>query len=62
MAVIRFIHSADWHLGKSLHEHALLEDQRKVLWDLIRLIEEENPIFWSWPEMSLTALSLLRRP
>jgi exonuclease SbcD len=45
MAAIRFIHSADWHLGKSLHEHALLEDQRKVLWDLIRLIEEENPDF-----------------
>jgi exonuclease SbcD len=42
---IKFIHTADWHLGKNLHEHRLLEDQRKVLWDLLDLIDRESPDF-----------------
>ncbi|GEM_PF-6992420 len=28
---MRFIHTADWHIGKKLHGYDLLEDQRAII-------------------------------
>lgn len=40
---MKFIHTADWHLGRSFHEKNLVEDQRAVLGQLVDLIREEKP-------------------
>lgn len=40
---MKFIHTADWHLGKIVHGVHMTEDQRHVLWQLIDVIEEEKP-------------------
>ncbi len=38
-----FLHSSDWHLGKSLFAKSLLEDQRAALDELTFIIESERP-------------------
>lgn len=40
---MRFIHTADWHLGRILHGHSLLEDQRHALDQLIDLAATLRP-------------------
>jgi exonuclease SbcD len=40
---MRFIHTADWHLGKALREWRLIEDQRYALAQLVKLAEERRP-------------------
>ena len=40
---MKFIHTADWHLGRTFHESNLIEDQEHVLNELIKLIVEEKP-------------------
>ncbi|MEO6950332.1 MAG: exonuclease SbcCD subunit D [Polyangia bacterium] len=40
---MRFLHTADWHLGRSLHMHALVEDQAHVLEQLVQLVREVKP-------------------
>jgi exonuclease SbcD len=40
---LKFIHTADWHLGKLVHGVYMTEDQRNVLDQFVRLIEEEEP-------------------
>ncbi len=40
---MRFIHTSDWHLGKVLKEQSLLEDQRYMLEQLVKITEEEKP-------------------
>ncbi|MET1031020.1 exonuclease SbcCD subunit D [Domibacillus tundrae] len=40
---MKFIHTADWHLGKMVHGISMIEDQRFILQGLIRLIERERP-------------------
>ncbi|MBT4012347.1 MAG: exonuclease SbcCD subunit D [Planctomycetaceae bacterium] len=40
---MKFIHTADWHLGRSFHEVNLVEDQEYILAELIVLIEKEKP-------------------
>ncbi|EIJ79721.1 nuclease SbcCD, D subunit [Bacillus methanolicus MGA3] len=43
MAVLKFIHTADWHLGKLVHGVYMTEDQREVLRQFVELVEEEKP-------------------
>jgi len=38
---MKFIHTSDWHLGRQLHNHSLLDDQRHVLNQIIALAEVE---------------------
>jgi len=38
---MKFIHTSDWHLGRHFHQHSLLEDQIKVLDQLLAYIEQE---------------------
>lgn len=40
---MRFLHTADWHLGRVYHGVSLLEDQARVLQDFIRLADEVRP-------------------
>ena len=40
---MRFIHTADWHLGKTLKGMPLLEDQQYILKEFLRLVEDCKP-------------------
>lgn len=40
---MKFIHTADWHLGKLVQGVYMTEDQRHVLNQLIEVIEQEKP-------------------
>lgn len=40
---MRFLHTADWHLGLSLHGVSMIEDQRHVLNQLIEIVRCEKP-------------------
>jgi len=40
---MRFIHTADWHLGRIFHNVSLLEDQNYILKQLIKMIEQNKP-------------------
>lgn len=40
---MKFIHTADWHLGKLVHGIYMTEDQRYLLNQLIGIIDEEKP-------------------
>ena len=35
---MKLLHTADLHLGKSLHEMSLLHDQKKILGDIVRIL------------------------
>lgn len=39
---MKLLHTADWHLGKSLYDFSLLEDQRHMLNSLLALLEGER--------------------
>ncbi|MGE7121733.1 exonuclease SbcCD subunit D [Peribacillus sp. NPDC046944] len=40
---MKFIHTADWHLGKIVHGVHMTDDQRHALLQFIEIIEEEKP-------------------
>lgn len=40
---MKFIHTADWHLGKLVHGIYMTEDQRSVLQQFVQLVEKERP-------------------
>lgn len=40
---MKILHTADWHLGKWLQGISLLDDQRHMLWELLRVIDEQSP-------------------
>lgn len=40
---MKFIHTSDWHIGKSIHEINLLEDQKIVLKKFLKIIDDEKP-------------------
>ncbi|MGE7878042.1 exonuclease SbcCD subunit D [Peribacillus muralis] len=40
---MKFIHTADWHLGKIVHGVHMTEDQRDALLQFVNIVEEEKP-------------------
>ncbi|OZS76836.1 hypothetical protein CF394_14190 [Tetzosporium hominis] len=40
---MKILHTADWHLGKWLQGISLLDDQRHMLWEMLRVIDEQRP-------------------
>ena len=40
---MRFLHTADWHLGKTLKGAPLIDDQRFILDQILSIIDELNP-------------------
>lgn len=39
---MRFLHTADWHIGKKLYGYDLLEDQRYILDQILALVENQS--------------------
>ena len=39
---MRFLHTADWHIGKKLQGYDLIEDQRHVLSSILNIAKEEK--------------------
>ena len=39
---MRFIHTSDWHLGKTLEGHSRIEEQIKCCEDFINIVNENN--------------------
>lgn len=39
---MKFAHLSDLHLGKRLHQFSLIEDQKYILDEIVRLLEKEN--------------------
>ena len=40
---MRFIHTADWHLGRLFHGVHLTEDQRYALMQFVELVRDSKP-------------------
>lgn len=40
---MKFIHTADWHLGKIVHGIYMTENQRDMLQQFLQIVEEEKP-------------------
>ncbi|WP_024614065.1 exonuclease SbcCD subunit D [Clostridium sp. Ade.TY] len=40
---MKIIHTSDWHIGKIVNEFSMIEDQKYMLENLIKLIDEEKP-------------------
>jgi exonuclease SbcD len=40
---MKFIHLSDLHLGKRVSEYSMLEDQRYILTEILRIADEERP-------------------
>lgn len=40
---MKIIHTADWHLGKLVHQLHMTEDQSYILDEFIKLVEDEQP-------------------
>ena len=40
---MKLIHTADWHLGKSLEGHSRLIEQKEFIEEFIAIVEDENP-------------------
>jgi hypothetical protein len=59
---MKFIHTSDWHLGRRLGEHALLDDQRVFCDCLVELAVDEGPNWWSSLATSTTETCPPRRP
>ena len=41
--IMKLLHTADWHLGRYFKNYSLLEDQARVLQQLVEIIEAERP-------------------
>ena len=39
---MRFLHTADWHIGKKLNDFDLLEDQQAVFEQLVETAEQHK--------------------
>ena len=40
---MKLIHLSDLHLGKRVNEFPMLDDQKYILWEILRIIEQERP-------------------
>lgn len=40
---MKILHTADWHLGRYLHNFPLIDEQRFILEQLIQIVREEQP-------------------
>ncbi|MFT9056526.1 MAG: metallophosphoesterase, partial [Ethanoligenens sp.] len=40
---MRFLHTADLHIGKRVGEYSLIEDQTYILSQILQIIDQEQP-------------------
>ena len=60
---MKFIHTADWHLGKLLKEHSMTEDQAWLLENrFLPIVDEEKPDVILLAGTSMTAHFLRKMP
>jgi exonuclease SbcD len=64
--LMKFIHTADWHIGKSLNQESLLDQQRYVLDQLVEAVRLDKPAaliiagdLFDHPRPSAEAIELL---
>ncbi|WP_264300239.1 hypothetical protein [Advenella kashmirensis] len=43
---MKFIHTSDWHLGRSLCNHPLLDDQAHVLQQIADYAQQHQQMRW----------------
>ena len=43
MMPMKLVHLSDLHLGKRVNEFSMLEDQKHILWEILRIIGQEKP-------------------
>ncbi|GAA0297548.1 exonuclease SbcCD subunit D [Gracilibacillus halotolerans] len=43
MIIVKFIHTADWHLGKMVHGLHMTEDQSYILQQFLNIVKQEKP-------------------
>ncbi len=55
---MRFIHTADWHLGRIFHGMHLTDDQAYILENLELILKEEKPDAYIFQVIYTTDLSL----
>lgn len=59
---MKFIHTADWHLGKLFYGEYLTEEQEWLLKNqFLPLVDEENRMSSCWQEMCMTVPSHRRK-
>ena len=39
---MKLLHTADWHLGKKLEGKSQIEEQKRVLSEILRIVEKEK--------------------
>jgi exonuclease SbcD len=42
LAIMKILHTSDWHLGKILHEHSMVQDQEYFLGWLVEQIQQDD--------------------
>lgn len=40
--LFKFLHTSDWHLGRQLHNHSLLEDQRHAMAQIVSIADQQQ--------------------
>ena len=40
---MKILHTSDWHIGRTLNEKSLLEDQEALLTQLLSWLDRERP-------------------
>ena len=40
---MKFLHTADLHIGKRICEHSMLEDQKYILGQILQIVDSEKP-------------------
>ena len=40
---MKLIHLSDLHLGKNVNGYSMIEDQKYILTEILRILEEEQP-------------------
>ena len=40
---MKILHTGDWHIGRTLNQHSLLEDQAFALDGLLTILDREHP-------------------
>ena len=40
---MKIIHTSDWHIGKIINDFSMINDQKYILNEFIKLLDKENP-------------------
>ena len=47
---MKILHTSDWHLGHTLYNYDRTEEQKSMLRQMVKTVEEQKPdVFLLWP-------------